>query len=340
MIYTFLLLLLVLPGTLSAQTWQKVGEAVAQSSLTKASSFAANRSLLQQSYHQINSYYSQPAIRTWIDTRLSPIEPVESVGTEISWADLSNRLMLKDYAQRAKQLEFFFNKHQELPPSVLDIFPANSSVLPSRIGDKTHFVVVGGPLSDPAVMASFKEMVLQYKLAFPTRQIIVLTESLPDTGEQFFVPGAALESERKWVQFFIKNQIWVAGLADRSSNPEGYFKQANSNLLLSAVHTPAAYAVSSLHMYRRISSWKKRYPDAIFFIYTRAQTAAYDWRYSLANSLPDREIFCISITSIPNTRKFLFHRWRNFQDARAGILVWKEKEWTRASGFDAQIILP
>lgn len=334
----YLFLLFLLPAFAQGQTWQKAWDG-AQKALLKpgSSSLERSRQALQKARQQLQ--VSDEGIRLWLDRRHSPVVPAHSSQLE-AWAWLSNRLMLKEHELREQQIQFFQQHSHGIEPGALAYFAGRPADLPARMGENIRFVVVGAKKGEGQALVAFKKMAAQYRAAFPERKVIILAQSLPDRGVRFVSETAAPEEQKGFVRSLIQDRFAVGGLGDPSAKPKGYVTQDNSNLLISSAEVPASEAARSFHMRRRLAEWKKDYPQAVFFVYVSPLAAAYDWKFSLVNGLAEQEVFAVSITSVRNTRDFLFHRWRAFQEARPGMLLWQKAPWARMSGFDAQLILP
>ncbi len=333
----FLFLFLFWPICLSAQTWQKAWEG-AQKALAKPGnpSLAASRTALLQARQRMT--VEQEGMRLWLNGRISPVAPALSERLE-AWAVMSNRLLLKDQTLRVQQLDFF-KRQAHLPVGLISVFTNVPIDFARGIQESVRFVLCGGRAEDVQAAAAFKKIVTRYQQVFPQRRIIILAEYLPDTGIRFASEFTAAPRHKSFIRSFVKDGFAIAGIGDPSVKEEGYFKQDNSNLILSSQELPAAEAVRGFHIRRRLAQWRQYDPEAVFFLFVSPLAAAYDWRYSLANALPEEEVFSVSMTSVRNTRDFLFHRWNHFQQARPGLLVWKDKKWARMSGFDAQFIFP
>ena len=322
----------------SAQTWQKALEG-AQKALSRpgAATVSSSRAALLNARMGMTLPASQ-GVGLWVDRRLSPLTPVLSNRLR-AWAVLSNRLMLKDQPLREKQLQFFAS-HDQVPQGVLAAFPGTPLDFPHRLGEKTQYVLFGGKEGDLQMEALFKKFALQYRKAFADKKVIILSGTLPDRGVKFASELYADEKDRGFIRSFVREGFSVAGIGDAGPKPEGYLQQEKTNLIISAAEVPAAEAARSLHLYRSLAKWKEAFPQAVFLIYVSPMAAAYDWRYSLANALPKEAVFSVSLTSVRNTKEFLFHRWNNFAYAKPGVLVWNDEVWARMSGFDAQMIAP
>ena len=179
---------------------------------------------------------------------------------------------------------------------------------------------------------------LQYRKAFPKRKIIILAAALPGRGIQYAREQTVPEPYQAFVRAFSKEGFPVAGIGETDPKPKGYLQQEKTHLIVAASEAPAGQAAHNFHLRQNLLLWQKAFPQAVFFVVVPPQAAAYDWRYSLANALPNEETFSLSITSVPAAGQFLFHRWSQFKKAKPGVLLWNHPTWARMSGFDAQII--
>ena len=329
----WIFIFLLMPSLLSAQTWQKAWQGAQRALAKPATSLPATQQALKQSRRSLKA--PNQSIDLWLNGRHSAVTPVLTERLD-AWAALSNRLMRKDFSLRQKQLQFFA-RH---PFEAGLLSTLSQGELPARIGADVHYVLVGGKEHDFQSFSAFKKIIMEYREAFPDRKIIVLSETLPDKGVRFASGFTAAESDKNFILSFAHEGLSIGGLKDASIQKEGYVTQENTNLLLPADKTAAGEAVRAWHMRGSLAQWREEFPRAIFFVYVSPLSAAYDWKYALANMLNEKEVFSINITSVRGSRDFLFHRWRNFKDARPGTLAWNNKEWARMSGFDAQVILP
>lgn len=337
MMKKFLCVLLFCPLTLSAQTWQKVFQSAqkAVASHPQLTLAASRRSLLLA---RKNLQTPTPSMQLWLDEHHSPLTPALSNRLN-GWAALSNRVMLQERTLRKKQLDFFA-RQTTLPPEQWQNLFSRADALAERMGEETPYVLVGGKEQDFQSFTVFKKIVTEYRSRFPHKKVIVFLEMLPDKGLRFASPLYTPDKYKRFVQAFAGERINVAGLGDPSVQSAGYLVQENSNLVVSSVEAPASLLARNAHMSRRLKQWRREYPDAVFFVYTSPYAAAYDGRFSLANRLPQDEVFVVSISAVRDTRNFLFHRWSGFKQAHEGVFAWKDKEWARMSGFDAQVLLP
>ena len=329
---------LLFAGGLCAQTWDKAMKA-AQAAFTKpgAPTVVSSRAALLKARVNMPVPASQN-IRLWTDAQLSPLSPVLSNRLR-EWAILSNRVLLKDLPGKDKQIRFFLAQ-SSLPRESAFFLPGKAGDFSSYIRPSVRYIVFGGKAGEPQAEAAFKKAVSYYQAAFPGREIIVLSETLPDQGVKFASEFSAPEKSRGFVRLFVRDGVSIAGIGDAGPAPAGYLQQEKTNLIISAAEVPAAEAARSFHLRRRLAQWREAFPSAVFLVYVSPKAAAYDWRYSLVNALPEESVFAVSITTVRNSRDFLFHRWSNFKNAKPGVLGWTDKTWARMSGFDAQIILP
>lgn len=338
MIKKLVLLILLCPLAASAQTWQKALQGAEKAFMRPgAATVASSRAALLKARETMPVSTNQQ-IELWLNGRISPVTPALA-GRLSAWATLSNRLMLKDQPLRAKQIQFFAEQNT-VPQGALSVFPSKQSFFPQRLEEKVRYVLFAGKEGDTQAEAAFKKAVAQYREAFPNKKVIVLSESLPDRGVKFVSEFNAPDKQKGFVRAFVRDGFSVAGLGDVSPKPEGCLQQDKTNLIISAAEVPAAQAARSFHLFHALAKWKAEFPQAVFLVYVSPMAAAYDWRYSLANALPKEEVFSVSITSVRNSREFLFHRWSNFKYAQGGVLLWNDPAWARMSGFDAQIIVP
>lgn len=331
------ILFLCFPVLAQAQTWGKVFKSVQRAAATKPSlTFSASRRALRQARQTLDVL--PPTLKKWMDAQQAPLAPAVSSRLN-GWAALSNRLMAKETALRRAQVQFF-TERQNRPLTPWTELASRTEALAARIQSPVSYVVVGGKEQDLSSFLAFEKLVKTYHQQNPKQKVLVFLEMLPDQGIRFTSPHYAPEPLQRYVQPFAKSRLAVVGIGDTSYQPKGYLVQEETNLLVSAGEAPASVSARSAHMRVQLGKWRKEYPQAVFFIYTTRRAAAYDTQYSLANRLPKENTFVVNITSVRNTRDFLFHRWTNFKQARAGVYAWEDPQWARMSGFDAQVILP
>ena len=330
------ILFLCFPVLAQAQTWDRVFKS-AQRAVTKPHlTLSASRRALRQARQTLGVL--PPTLQPWRDGQQAAFTSALSPRLN-GWAALSNRLAAKETALRRAQIQFF-TARQALPAGQWLALPARTEALAGRIKSPVSYVVAGGRSKDGQSFTAFAKLVKTYHQQNPNRQILVFLEMLPDQGMRFASPHHAPEPLQRYVKPFAQSRLAVVGLGDRSYQPSGYLMQENSTLLVPAGEAPASVSARCAHMRVQLGKWRKAYPQAVFFIYTTRRAAAYDTQYSLANRLPPENTFVVSITSVRNTRNFLFHRWTDFKQVRAGVYAWKDAQWARMSGFDAQVILP
>ncbi len=332
-----LLLLLFCPVCLSAQTWERAWQGAQKAMFRPGKSWEYTRDAVYLKRKQLLSS-TQGNLNRWLLKKYTPVVPLLQ-GNTAGWAALSNRLLVKEFPRRKAQMQFF-SQQQHVPQGLLEVQTGKTPALADRIGAQTEYVLFGGKRGEVQGKALFKKLVSQYKAAFPDRQIIVLSETLPDRGVRFASEFAASEKEKSFVRSFVRDGFLVAGIGDSSAQKGGFLRQEETQLILPAADVPAGLAARSWHMRRQLTAWRQSYPQAVFFLYISPAAASYDWRFSLANNLPAGKVFSISLTSVKNSRDFLFHRWNSFRYVRPSTLVWHDDQWARMSGFDAQIILP
>lgn len=269
-----------------------------------------------------------------------PLGKSSSCALANGWAVRSNQKNIAHriwWEHRARLLQ----KHKEELLKNLRMLP---------LGDGEKWVSLIPPQSKMIFIGEYHNQHIQYRVEdllrayrekYPTRQIILLTEFLPDSFPNFQlaygIPHAYLNYFREFLEFY---DIQFAGLEEET------FLLDHTHLPVSGPigNSAAGFSARNAHWERRIKNWRKLYPRAVFFIYAGNNHVAYEYPGALSQNFKDS--FVISFVPLPLRfepelyySRELFHAFTQGTFFRQGVLAWKSSRFARLAGFDMQILL-
>lgn len=324
-----------------AQEWQAAikraaGKAVsaAQAKRSAAVVKQVEKALLQSKKAWLHHVYKQP-------TDLPDDFCLNSTDNWIcAWVQRSNRLALSERLFKENLSRRLADQKQKLLENLVRLPPQHAHGWAKRIAPEAKIIFIG-EYHLPKMQTYAARLIQAYQRRYPTRQIIVLTEFAADEFPHFL--SAQSKKRATYLKQFFSllpdKQIQVAGLEEPSCIQTRIFSDQDVHI----GGTALGIAVRNEHWLKRIRQWQKRYPNAVFFVYTGGGHCELRELFSLAHAFPARESFVISFLPAGNLPMFqdveMLHAFTQGQLYRPGVLVWKDRLAGRFVGFDMQIIV-
>lgn len=228
------------------------------------------------------------------------------------------------------------------------VYPGRELV--SIVQEKHKYIFLGETHGFPVIQEAIKDFLQEYRLRFPKRQIILLTEFLPNTQT-----AAYRWKLRKFPQYY---SIWqiadilkipVVGLDPvwllNKNFPVMWVNKPNGTTEKEKMwFSPEVLRVRNLIWKKEIDRLRSQYPDAVFIFHTGATHVTYTESFSLSVLFPKDETFVATfqpyeIYNNQPARSDLLDAFNPEQFASKRFIVWPNPDMARIAGFDARFKL-
>ena len=217
------------------------------------------------------------------------------------------------------------------------------ATLPDQIArfipPQARYVFMGEYHNHYQLTRKLQQTIVAYKRLYPEKQVIVLSEFAADSYPHFW---KLYFGHPLYTDFLVDAGLPVAGL---EKEPVNGLKRVARELEMPVERTLPGLQARNNHWAARIRAWRKKYPDAVFFIHTGNAHIGYHEPSSVARTTPQKETFVMQF--LPANfykgtldRMEFFHQTTNGRYYRPGILAAQTDEAAHLAGFNAQVILP
>lgn len=269
-----------------------------------------------------------------------PREKSPAYALSNGWAIQSNRLAISQriwWERRARELE----THQQELLSGLRMLKLGTAREWVELIPPGCPLIFLGEYHGKNIRHRVADLLAEYRRQHPHKQMILLTEFLPDSYPAFRqAPGQPHWYLRYFQEFLESQNIQFSGLEEIDFLKDHTFVP---------VAGPAGNSLAGLqarneHWVQRIKDWQAKYPEAVIFVYTGGGHVGYEYPSSV--SRPFKEAFVFSFIPLPPRHApelfysdEIFHSFTRGQFFRQGVIAWSSRRLARLAGFDAQILL-
>ncbi len=247
--------------------------------------------------------------------------------------DISNQLTI---LQKNRRAFYAACQHPTIPSTKVPAW------LASQIPQKTDYLFLGEQHKVSELKRTIISLLPEIKNRFANRPILLFTEFLPEQQRWEGSPDIPYKNRLAIWQQAQALQIPVIGL-------EPQFVLDNSHIYLaSATPVNSENIWSSLEgaqirnnrWSKTLAKYRKKYPDALFIIYSGDAHASYSEPHSLGSQLEHANTFVVSLHPQHSQTPVFFDILTDEVFANEPILHIQNKNFSRVAGFDIQVKVP